>query len=120
MAGGDRRANEYERGCLDLVEAVLLTGRVGDVFDGVVVDAHDDRTTGVVQLRDPVVHAKVDGADLPVGRHVRVRLTEASAAQRRVRFTLDGAPADAAAPVRDVRRGDASPADGTGDTASRG
>ncbi len=93
MAGGDRRANEYERGCLDLVEAVLLTGRVGDVFDGVVVDAHDDRTTGVVQLRAPVVRGKVDGADLPVGRHVQVRLVEASAAHRRVRFTLDGVPA---------------------------
>ncbi|QHT57277.1 RNB domain-containing ribonuclease [Cellulomonas sp. H30R-01] len=93
MAGGDRRANEYERGCLDLLEAALLTGRVGDVFDGVVVDAHDDRASGVVQLRDPVVRARVEGTDLPVGQHVRVRLTEVSAARRAVRFALDGQPA---------------------------
>lgn len=93
MAGGDRRANEYERGCLDLLEAALLTGRVGDVFDGVVVDAHDDRTSGVVQLRDPVVRARVEGTALPVGEHVRVRLAEASTARRRVRFTLADQPA---------------------------
>lgn len=90
MAGGDRRANEYERGCLDLVEAALLTGRVGDEFEGVVVDVHDDRSVGVVQLLEPVVRARVEGDHLPVGQHVRVRLTEASTAKRTVRFALTG------------------------------
>lgn len=90
MAGGDRRASEYERGCLDLVEAVLLADRVGETFSGVVVDVRDDRTSGVVQLRDPVVRGRVEGADLPLGERVDVRLAEASVDRRTVRFTLDG------------------------------
>jgi len=90
MAGGDRRASEYERGCLDLVEAVLLADRVGETFSGVVVDVRDDRTAGVVQLRDPVVRGRVEGVDLPLGESVDVRLAEASVPRRTVRFVLDG------------------------------
>ena len=89
MAGGDRRASAYERGCLDLVEAVLLRDRVGETFEGVVVDLADKDRGGVVQLADPVVRAKVDGAGLPLGQRVRVRLTEASVADRTVRFAVD-------------------------------
>ena len=42
---------------IDLAEAVLLAGREGDVFDGVVVD--EDRRGTVVQLVDPAVLARV-------------------------------------------------------------
>lgn len=88
MAGGDRRASAYERGCLDLVEAVLLDGHVGQEFDGVVVDRRDDGRVGVVQLADPVVRARIDGADLPLGHAVRVRLAAVSVPERRVEFAL--------------------------------
>jgi exoribonuclease R len=91
MAGGDRRASAYERGAVDLVEAALLAGRVGEEFDAVVVDAKDDGTSGVVQLREPPVRGRVEGTGLPVGTDVRVRLTEASVGSRVVRFVLDGA-----------------------------
>jgi hypothetical protein len=57
----------------------------------VVVDAKDDGTSGVVQLREPPVRGRVEGTDLPVGTDVRVRLTEASVGSRVVRFVLDGA-----------------------------
>lgn len=90
MAVGDRKAAEYERGCLDLVEAVLLADRVGETFSGVVVDVREDRTSGVVQLRDPVVRGRVEGVDLPLGERVDVRLVDASVARRTVRFALDG------------------------------
>jgi exoribonuclease R len=89
MAAGDRRSSEYERGYLDLVEAALLAGRVGQTFDGVVVDVREGR--GVVQLREPVVRARIDGDHLPLGAAVRVRLTEASPADRAVRFELAAA-----------------------------
>lgn len=91
MAAGDRRASAYERGSVDLVEAALLAGREGQEFDGVVVDAKDDGSSGVVQLREPPVRGRVEGTALPVGTDVRVRLTEASVASRTVRFALDGA-----------------------------
>ena len=94
MASGDKHAAEFERGCLDLVEAALLTGREGEVFDGAIVDVRADRDTGVVQLRDPAVRGRIEGASLPLGEDVRVRLTEASVAQRKVLFEL--AQADSA------------------------
>ncbi|WP_307802317.1 RNB domain-containing ribonuclease [Cellulomonas fengjieae] len=96
MAGGDKRAAEYERGCLDLVEAALLAGHVGEVFDGAVVDVREDRDAGVVQLRDPAVRGRIEGVGLPLGEHVRVRLTEASVPQRTVRFELAEPQADSA------------------------
>lgn len=90
MAAGDRRASAYERGCIDLVEAALLSDRVGEEFDGVVVDVRDDGESGVVQLRDPAVRGRVAGAALPLGTDVRVRLDEVSVTERTVRFVLDG------------------------------
>lgn len=94
MASGDKHAAEFERGCLDLVEAALLTGREGEVFDGAIVDVRADRDSGVVQLRDPAVRGRIEGVALPLGEDVRVRLTEASVAQRKVLFEL--AQADSA------------------------
>ncbi|MDQ0372359.1 RNB domain-containing ribonuclease [Cellulomonas humilata] len=94
MASGDKHAAEFERGSLDLVEAALLTGREGEVFDGAIVDVRADRDTGVVQLRDPAVRGRIEGASLPLGEDVQVRLTEASVAQRKVLFEL--AQADSA------------------------
>ena len=88
MASGDKHAAEYERGCVDLVEAALLTGRVGEVFDGAIVDVRADRDAGVVQLREPAVRGRIEGADLPLGQDVRVRVLEASVGTRTVRFEV--------------------------------
>lgn len=92
MATGDAHASAYERACLDLVEAALLADRAGEVFDAVVVDVKDDGSSGVVQLHDPAVRARVaadgSGRPVPLGESVRVRLTEVSVDTRTVRFTL--------------------------------
>ncbi|MBV9290919.1 MAG: RNB domain-containing ribonuclease [Frankiales bacterium] len=86
MAGADRHAHEVDRAVVDLAEALLLTGRVGEVFEGVVVDADDKR--GEVQLRDPAVRARLTGDSLPLGKEVSVRLAEVDVDHRRVTFTL--------------------------------
>ncbi len=88
MASGDKHAGEYERGCIDLVEAALLTGRVGEVFDGAIVDVRADKDAGVVQLRDPAVRGRIEGAGLPLGTDVRVRVASADVATRTVRFEV--------------------------------
>ena len=90
MAEAQRRAAALERECLNLVEAVVLEGAEGQEFDAVVVDA-DDRGGGVVQLREPAVRGRCGGAP-PLGEHVRVRLLEADAQARTVRFALVTAP----------------------------
>ncbi|VXB31951.1 RNB domain-containing ribonuclease [Nocardioides sp. AX2bis] len=81
-------ARRYENAVLDLVEAGLLSHRVGETFDAVVVEVDDDDpTTGTVTVADPAVEARVTGTGpLPLGEEVRVRLVEASVADRRVRF----------------------------------
>ena len=84
MAGATRRAQALERAVVDLAEAVLLEPRQAETFDAVVVERGDSR--GVVQLRDPAVRARCEGADLPLGQHLRVRLAEVDVAERKVVF----------------------------------
>lgn len=87
MSEGSRRANKAERECVDLVEAALLKDRVGEVFDGCVVDLDEHRpTTGTVQLETPAVIGRVEGAGLQLGERLRVRLTEADPGASTVRF----------------------------------
>ena len=54
------------------------------MFTAVVVDAEAKR--GTVVLDDPAVRATCDGADLPVGQRIRVRLDVADVSARKVRF----------------------------------
>ncbi|MEE1753249.1 RNB domain-containing ribonuclease [Streptomyces sp. SP18CS02] len=88
MADGSRRANRVERESVDVVEAALLKGRVGETFDAYVVDVReDDPTVGTVHLEDPAVVARVDGGGrLPLGERVRVRLIRADPGTAKVLF----------------------------------
>jgi exoribonuclease R len=82
MADGARRANAVERGVVDLVEAVLLHGREGERFEGVVID------DGLVQLRDPAVRAPIEAGSAEPGSEVTLRLELADPATRKVTFTV--------------------------------
>jgi exoribonuclease R len=88
MAAADRLSHEVDRAVVDATEAWLLRDRVGETFDAVVIDANDH--SGTVVLDEPAVRARCAGSNLPVGERVRVRLVEADAAQRLVRFELAG------------------------------
>jgi exoribonuclease R len=91
MQDSGRRAHAYEHAVLDLVEASVLAGRVGERFDGVVVDVDGDgKDRGEVVVRDPAVEARVTterDSGLPLGEEVAVTLAEAEPATRTVRFT---------------------------------
>ena len=90
MQDSARRASQYERMILDLVEAGLLSNRVGESFEAVVVDVDDrEPTRGTVTVEEPAVEAPVTSAsDVPLGTDVRVRLTTADVERRKVEFTL--------------------------------
>ena len=90
MQQADQRASRFERAVLDLVEAATLSSRIGEVFDGSIVELqHDDPARGVVVLREPAIEAPVSAdAPLPLGDRVRVRLVEADPARRSTRFAL--------------------------------
>ena len=85
-------AGQYERGVLDLVEAVLLHERTGEDFAAMVVDVDErDPRRGQVMLREPAVAARVEGpAPLPLGTDITVRLVEADPVRRAVRFEPTG------------------------------
>jgi exoribonuclease R len=89
MAEGSRRAGIVERECVDIVEAALLKDRVGDIFDGSVVDVMERQpTVGTVQLESPAVVARIEGGTvtLPLGERLRVRLTQADPGTAKVQF----------------------------------
>ncbi|MFC4064042.1 RNB domain-containing ribonuclease [Actinoplanes subglobosus] len=89
MSTTDRVAGAADRGAIDLAEAVLLQGRVGEVFEAAVLDrdeANGKRPAGgTIALDEPAVRAKCLG-DLPLGERVPVRLTAADPVSRTVRF----------------------------------
>ncbi|MGW1585502.1 RNB domain-containing ribonuclease [Streptomyces sp. NPDC002386] len=88
MAEGAHRAATVERECVDLVEAALLKDRVGDVFEGFVVDLADRHPDiGTVQLESPAVAGRVEGDRLPLGERLRVRLTRADPGTSKILFT---------------------------------
>jgi exoribonuclease R len=88
MADGSRIAGTVERECVDIVEAALLKDRVGDVFDGCVVDVDEHRpTVGTVQVDSPAVIGRIEGDRLPLGERLRVRLSRAEPGTAKILFT---------------------------------
>jgi exoribonuclease R len=79
MRAADKRASEVERRAVDCAEARALAGRVGEVFEAVVIG------DGVIQLREPAVRARCDG-NPPLGETIRARLVEADPERGAVRF----------------------------------
>jgi exoribonuclease R len=84
MAAAGQRASALERAVVDLAEAVVLAGRVGEEFPAVVVETGS--THGVVQLRDPAVRARCEGPGLPLGHTLQVRLATVDVGARQVTF----------------------------------
>jgi exoribonuclease R len=86
MEDSNRRNQGFESGLVSLVEAAVLAGSVGQVFEAVVIDADKDGEGGSVQLAEPAVTARCSGRDLPLGHRLDVRLVTADVEQRLVRF----------------------------------
>jgi exoribonuclease R len=84
MAAATRRAGALERAVVDGAEAVVLAPARGERFSAVVVDA--TAKGGLVQLQDPPVSGRCEGADLPLGERIDVTLVTADPATRTVLF----------------------------------
>ena len=90
MRASSRTSGAYERGVVDLVEAGVLSKRVGETFTAVVVEIDDeDKQKGSITVEEPAIEARVTGATaLPLGEEVEVRLETADVVARKVGFTL--------------------------------
>jgi len=84
MAASGSLAGQVDRQAIDTVEAALLSGRVGEIFDATVISAR--ATSATVQLADPAVSASCDG-ELVAGSVIRARLDVAEISSATVRFS---------------------------------
>jgi exoribonuclease R len=87
MAQSDARAKKYERGIINLLEALVLSTRVGSEFTGTIVEIDKDGVDGVIVIEDPAVQARVKGA-VRLGEDVTVRLVSADVSTGTVEFEL--------------------------------
>jgi exoribonuclease R len=90
MAETGRRAAGVERAVIDLVEAIVLVDRIGEILPATVVDIDDGHAT--VLVPSPPVIARLDGDGLVLGAEVQVRVAAADPTQRRVEFARVGVP----------------------------
>ena len=84
-----RRARAVARGAVSELEALVLAGHEGEVFDGVITSVREGR--GEVVMAGPGVIGSVRaprGERLPLGREVRVRLVSVDVAQGRFDLEL--------------------------------
>ncbi|HLS79254.1 MAG TPA: RNB domain-containing ribonuclease [Nocardia sp.] len=79
-------ASKIDRACIDLTEATLLSERLGAIFDAVVLREAEGKRPAEVFVADPPLLGPCAG-DPPEGEHLRVRLTTADPATRRIGFT---------------------------------
>ena len=89
MQRSAQRAGRFERAVIDLAEALTLAPRVGEEFDGSIVEVVKDKSRGGAMLRELAIEAPVQGVwPLPLGEGVSLRLVEADPGTRVVRFEL--------------------------------
>ncbi len=96
MSATDRIASAAERGAVDLAEAVLLAGRLGEKFDAAVLDLDDkpNATRGTIAIDHPAIRARCEGEGMVLGERITVRLAAADPTERKVLFTTDGFATD--------------------------
>lgn len=85
MEAADARAKKYERGIVDLVEALVLQRHVGETFDGIVIELDQRGAGGVMQIAQPAVEARVKGR-VTLGASVTAKLVSADLVSGAVQF----------------------------------
>ncbi len=84
MARADNQAGQIERVVIDMAEAAMLRGQIGEAFEAVVTDI-DERGARMQLCELPVV-ARVTAHKVEVGERLVVRLTAADPAQGTAQF----------------------------------
>ena len=84
MAKTGRAASAYERGVLDIAEALVLSSHLGEVIDGVVTDVNPKTDVATVQVQEPAVELRVANGRRRAGERIRLRVDEVDVLARRV------------------------------------
>lgn len=84
MTAADAREGALERAVINLAEAMLLTGREGEVFPAIVIDRDDSGAR--LQLQNLPIIARVDTRGVASGDEIQVRLVSADPDRGELRF----------------------------------
>ena len=85
-----QQANAYERGAVNLAEALVLADKVGEVFEAVVIDVSPRNGMGTFQLTEFAIEARIADTDPDcVGRHMHVRLDGVDLVEGNVVFSVE-------------------------------
>ncbi|TRY18792.1 RNB domain-containing ribonuclease [Tessaracoccus rhinocerotis] len=90
MQASGRKAGSYERGVVDLAEALVLSDRVGEIFEAVLIDVYPKNSMGTFQIADPAVEAELKADRRDVGTRIRVRLDKVDLVSGRLTFSHPG------------------------------
>lgn len=93
MGKARSKDSTLERAMVNYTETMLLEPRVGETFDGFVVDLKAKRDRAVVQIGDPAIVASISdkglsGNGLALAQEVRLQLESVNPTQRSLHFTL--------------------------------
>jgi exoribonuclease R len=88
MAESGRRANKFERGTVNLVEALVLSPHLGQDYSGTLIEVEADDEEGLLQLAVPAVEAKLKGSGLVLGSEVSATLVAADLLDGYVEFRI--------------------------------
>lgn len=88
MAESGRRANKFERGTVNLVEALVLSPHLGQDYSGTLIEVEPDDDSGTLQLSSPAVEARVKGSALVLGAQVSATLVAADLLDGDVEFRI--------------------------------
>jgi exoribonuclease R len=84
MATAEQRANRAERRAIDLAEAVVLSGREGQMFEAMVID--EDEHMAEFQIAEPAVLGRVEARHVDPGHEIRIRLVDVDVESAEIRF----------------------------------
>lgn len=87
MQASGRKAGAYERGVVDLAEALVLSDRVGETFDAVLIDVYPKNSMGTFQIADPAVEADLKADKRDVGTEIRVHLDKVDLVEGELTFS---------------------------------
>lgn len=88
MAESGRRAGKFERGTVNLVEALVLSPHLGRDYAGTLIEVEPDDDEGTLQLAAPAVEAKIRGGGLVLGSQVSATLVAADLLDGQVEFRI--------------------------------
>jgi len=92
MGSARQRSSSLERSMLDLTEALVLQSRIGEHFQGVVVDVNPERNRARIQIKNPAIVANIAAHTGDSTRHlaeqVKLELTSVDTQTRTVNFNV--------------------------------